>query len=150
MLTVIPPVAGVRTATPSQFHYDASAYNFVLDLLRAGARVKEAKRLADNTYGEKTLKTRAIYKISKQIKDEKNTDDKRKFNSKKTIRTADLIAANVKADRRVCVKALASAHGVSAGTVFTILHKELGLVKKSARWVPKLLSQEQMERRVET
>jgi hypothetical protein len=38
----------------------------------------------------------------------------------------------------------------SSKTVFTILHKELGLVKKSARWVPKLLSQEQMERRVET
>jgi hypothetical protein len=31
-----------------------------------------------------------------------------------------------------------------------ILHKELGLVKKSARWVPKLLSQEQMESRVKT
>jgi histone-lysine N-methyltransferase SETMAR len=127
--------------------------NFISDLLRAGVSVKEAKKLADNAYGEKALKTRAIYKIFKQIKEGKNTDDKRRFNSKKTIRTAELIAsiaADVEADRRICVKTLASAYGVSAGTVFNILHEELGLVKKSARWVPKLLSPEQMERRVET
>jgi hypothetical protein len=29
-----------------------------------------------------------------------------------------------------------------------ILHEELGLVKKSARWVPELLSMEQKEERV--
>ncbi len=38
---------------------------------------------------------------------------------------------------------------MSAGTFFTIFHEDLGLVKKSARWVPKLLSWEQMVRRVE-
>jgi hypothetical protein len=127
--------------------------NFVADLLRGGTSVKEAKRHADNTYRNKGLKTRAIYKILIQIKDGKNTDNGRKFNSKKTIHAADLIAAIaavVVADRRICTKALASAHGVSAGTVLTILHKELGIVKKSARCVPKLLSQVQMERRVET
>ncbi len=89
----------------------------------------------------------------KQIKDGNNTDNRRKFNSKKTIHTANFIAAIaavVTADHRICTKALASTHGVSAGTVFTILHKELGLVKKSARCVPKLLSQVLMERRVET
>ncbi len=35
-------------------------------------------------------------------------------------------------------------------TIFTILQKELGLVKKSEIWVPKLLSQEQMDRRMES
>jgi hypothetical protein len=38
---------------------------------------------------------------------------------------------------------LATAHGVSYGTMHNILHQELGLVKKSARWVPKLLSEDQ-------
>ncbi len=37
-----------------------------------------------------------------------------------------------------------------AGNIFAILHKELGLVKKIARWVPKLLSQERFDRRIET
>ena len=35
-------------------------------------------------------------------------------------------------------------------TIHRILHDDLGLVKKSARWVPKLLSQEQKEERVRT
>jgi hypothetical protein len=68
--------------------------------------------------------------------------------TRKTVCTAALIAAvaaNVEADRRICVKALASAHGTSVGTIFAILHEDLGLVKKNARWVPKLLSQEQMD-----
>ncbi len=56
----------------------------------------------------------------------------------------------MEADRRICVKTLASAHGTSAGTIFAILDKELGLVKKSARWEPKLLSKEQVDRRIET
>jgi hypothetical protein len=34
--------------------------------------------------------------------------------------------------------------------IFAILHKELGLAKKSARWVPKMLSQGQMDRRMKT
>jgi hypothetical protein len=73
--------------------------------------------------------------------------------SKKMVRTATLIAAvaaDVEADHQICVKALASAHGTFVGTIFAILQEDLGLVKKSSRWVPKLLSQEQMDRRVET
>jgi hypothetical protein len=39
-------------------------HNFVADLLRSGASIKEAKRFAE-------LKTRAIHKILTQIKDSK-------------------------------------------------------------------------------
>jgi hypothetical protein len=35
---------------------------------------------------------------------------------------------------------LASAHGVSDGTMHNIQHDELGLVKKSVELIPKLLS----------
>ena len=34
--------------------------------------------------------------------------------------------------------------------IFAIFHKELGLLKKLARWVPKFLSQDQKEERVQT
>jgi histone-lysine N-methyltransferase SETMAR len=127
--------------------------DFVADLLRGGTSAKEAKKLADSSFGDKSLKMRAIFDILKLIKEGKSTEDRRKSNPKKTVRTAALIAAvaaDVEADRRICVKSLASAHGTSVGTIFAILHEDLGLVKKSARWVPKLLSQEQMDRRVET
>jgi hypothetical protein len=39
---------------------------------------------------------------------------------------------------------------VSFGTIYNILHDDLGLVKKSARWVPKLLNEEQKQERVRT
>ncbi len=115
--------------------------------------MRKAKKLADSSFRDKSLKLRAIFNILKQIKEGKSTDDQRKLNPKKTVRTAALIAAvaaDVEADCRICVKGLASAHGTSVGTIFAILHEDLGLVKKSARWVSKLLSQEQMDRRVET
>ena len=48
------------------------------------------------------------------------------------------------------VKSLAQAHQVSVSMIFAILHKDLGLVKKSARSIPKLLSEEQKEERVRT
>ncbi len=47
------------------------------------------------------------------------------------------MAADVQEDRRVNCKDLASAHGISNGTMHNILRDDLGLVKKSARWVPK-------------
>jgi hypothetical protein len=48
------------------------------------------------------------------------------------------------------VQSLCKAFDTSAGTILNIIHDDLGLVKKSARWVPKLLSPDQMEKRVET
>ncbi len=57
--------------------------------------------------------------------------------------TADLIAyvaAAVAEDRWVSIQDLARVHGTSYGTISRILHSQLGLVKKLAWWVPKLLS----------
>ena len=51
-------------------------------------------------------------------------------------------------DGRVTIRKLAESHGVSNDTIHKILHDDLGLSKKSARWVPKLLSKEQMQERV--
>ncbi len=47
--------------------------------------------------------------------------------------THSVTRAHVAADRRVSVRKLASNHGLSIGTIDRILHKELGLVKKSAK-----------------
>jgi hypothetical protein len=57
--------------------------NFVADLLRGGTSAKEAKKLADSSFKDKSLKMRAIFNILKQIKEGKATDDRRKSNPKK-------------------------------------------------------------------
>jgi hypothetical protein len=49
--------------------------NFIADLLRGGTCAKEVKKLADIRFGDKLLKMRAIFKILKQIKEGKSTND---------------------------------------------------------------------------
>jgi hypothetical protein len=127
--------------------------DFVAGLARAGKSASEIKKLVDDAYGDKALGLTSIYYILKRVKAGKSAKDRRKFSAKKTKRTAAIIAAvaaDVAEDRRVSVKVLASVHGVSVGTMFNILRDDLGLVKKSARWVPKLLSEEQKLERVRT
>ncbi len=55
------------------------------------------------------------------------------------------VAAAIEEDRRLSIKALATAHGKSGSTIRAMLHDDLGLEKKSARWVPKLLNDEQKQ-----
>jgi hypothetical protein len=114
-------------------------HDFVVDLAKGGKSFKDIKKLVDDVYGDKALKKTQIYEILKQVKMGKN---RRGFTKKKTKMTADLIASVATAvaeDRRVSIQDLARAHGTSYGTISRILHSQLGLVKKSARWVPKLL-----------
>ncbi len=66
----------------------------------------------------------------------------------KMKRTLDIVVANVNADCIFTCMDLVTAHGVSYGTMHNILHDELGLVKKLARWVPKLLSEEQKKEQI--
>jgi hypothetical protein len=86
-------------------------------------------------YGDKGLTLDSLYKILKKIKAGESTVDQRRFSAKKNKQSAALIAtvaADIEADRRIGIQSLAFAHQVSYGTVFNILHKDLGLVKKSA------------------
>ena len=120
-------------------------------LARAGKDFSEIQDTVKKSFGDKSVNRATIYRIIKAVKDSKNTDDQLKFNTTKTKRTQSLIAsvsAAVEEDRQVSIEDLAGARGVSYGTIFNIIHDDLGLVKKSARWVPKLLSREQMLERV--
>ena len=75
----------------------------------------------------------------------KDTGDKRPQNPKRMKRTADFIAAvkaMVEEDRCMMVKEIAEAFDIGIATVDRVLHDDLGLSKKSERWVPKLLNEE--------
>ncbi len=96
----------------------------------------------DAAFGDKALKKASIYFTMKKVKAGKNTNDLCHQNTKKTKKTANIVAAvaaDIKEDHHLTVKELASSHGVSYGTMNKILYDDLGLVKQSARWVPKLL-----------
>ncbi len=98
-------------------------WNFIANLLGGCISIKETKLLVGNTYGEKTLRIRAIYKILKQIKAGKNNNDLRKVYVKKSIQNAVLIAA-------VPTEYFHQKACTSIGTIVSILHKDLGLKKK--------------------
>jgi histone-lysine N-methyltransferase SETMAR len=104
-------------------------------------------------YGDKALKRTQLYDIMKKVKEGKPAADQRGFNTKRKIRNSAFvaeIAAEIESDRRVTVRKLARAHGVSTRTIHATLHGDLHLSKKSARWVPKLLSDDKKKERVRT
>ena len=93
----------------------------------------EIKELVETVYGDKGLKMRAIYTILKKVKAGEDAADLRGWNTKKTVRTGDLIAAVAAAiedNRRANIRDLAKAYGTTYGTVSCIIHDSLGLVKK--------------------
>jgi histone-lysine N-methyltransferase SETMAR len=101
----------------------------------------------DAAYGDKSLSISQINRIILAVKAGKNTSDQRHSNPKKTKRNLDVIAAvaaSLEENRRFTVRELAARHGLTVWVV----NKILGLVKKSARWVPKLMSPAQKEERV--
>jgi hypothetical protein len=120
--------------------------DFVADLARAGKGYLEIKKTVEAAYGDKALKKTAIYAIINKVKKGETTADQCHLNSKKTVWTPAFIAsvaASVEDDRRMCIEALATAHGTSISMIHAVLHDDLGLEKKSARWVPKLLNDDQ-------
>jgi len=124
--------------------------DFVAALARAGKGFGEIQDLVKKAYGDAALKKTAIYNIIKKVKAGKNTSDQRHLNPKKTQRTSKVVAAvaaAIQEDARVTMEQLEATTGASHGTISRILHDELGLVKKSARWVPKLLDAAQKEER---
>ena len=88
----------------------------------------------------------AVYKILATVKANGDTTDKRGLASSRPVRTPEVVEAvkaYIEADQRVTYEAIQEAFGLSAGTINLIITVDLGLAKKSARWVPKLLSEEQ-------
>ena len=136
-------------------HGDPS--RFAYDLGRAGHSAIEAKPLIEKAYGEGVLSRATIYRLVKAGKERTPFNTHGGSRPKETVtakkRTAELINAIrdfIQEDRRVTVVDVAQIFDISAGTAFNILHSDLGLTKKSARWVPKLLSEDNMRCRVET
>jgi len=67
----------------------------------------------------------------------------------KTNDTITLVRNKIRNDRRLTVREVANEVGISIGTCHSILSDELGMKRVSAKLVPKLLTEEQKEHRIE-
>ena len=61
----------------------------------------------------------------------------------------DQVREKVLEDRRITIQEIAVEVGISTGSVHTILHEDLNLRRVSAKFVPKLLTEQQKELRKE-
>ena len=123
---------------------------FVVGLLWTGMEVKEVQRLREASFGPGAMGIAQIYCLRKLIADGGDTNDRR-GGSQKKIRTKDFIEAleaEIEADRSVTVRELASTFSTTIRTISNALTSDLGLRKRCARWVPRLLTQEHKDERI--
>lgn len=118
----------------------------------AGKSATEAFKFVQVAYGELALSRGYVFRLHKQFAEGRESiDDDRGKCPKPTLRTeknCKLVDAIIKEDRRITVREIADRSGLSVGTVHTILHVDLNLSKKAARWVPRLLNDELKKQRI--
>lgn len=130
----------------------SAVHTFTANLARAGKRYEEIKSTVEAAFPGQCLSKSQIYLIMKQIREGQDAADNRGKIQARRVRNADFIEAvrlEVEADRRITITILADRFQVSRRTINLVLNDDLGLSKKSARWVPKLLLQPQKDVRFE-
>ncbi|QQP40160.1 Uncharacterized protein FKW44_014122, partial [Caligus rogercresseyi] len=90
-----------------------------------------------------------IYRISALVKAGKDSSDKRSTNGRRKVRTDDFIeAVRVRGGRPSGdMEELAIKLETSINTIFHVLHDDLGLSIKSARWIPRMLTEDHKMKR---
>jgi hypothetical protein len=117
--------------------------DFVANVARARKGYLEEKNCGHSLWRGQGPKEDSNLGHLKEVRLEKTRMTSAFSIKKKTVRIASLIAsvaATIAEDHGQCIKTLAADHGVSVYTIHRILDKDLGLEKKSAGWVLKLLS----------
>lgn len=104
-------------------------------------------------YGERSLKKTQVFMWHKRFRDgrEDVKDDERQGApaTKRTPGNIERVKEVIMSDRRLTVREISSDTGLSFGTVQTILTMDLNMRRVSAKFVPRLLSSDQKENRVE-
>lgn len=114
----------------------------------------EIKTEMDSTLSNSSPSLKTIRKWSNKFKrGGTSTKDASRSGRPKTATSEEIVRKVqevVLSDRRLKVREIADASGISVGRTHYILQKVLGMRKLSARWVPRLLTPEQKQKRVST
>ena len=123
---------------------------FAINLARGHHSAKEILEEMHKTFGEDSLKFSQVYKIIRYVHEEKDMEDRRGKNLTMRVRTPELIESArrfVESDRRATYLDIQEAFQLTPPVVHALLHQDLELVKKSARWVPRLLTPDQKKKK---
>ena len=118
----------------------------IKSFVKVGKNATEAYNFLCDGYGDLCPSKTMVFRYFKEYKEGRESiESERGKAPKPTLRTPEnirLVKTLIEEDRRKTVKELASESGLSVGTIFLIIHDDLGLSKLTARWVPRLLSDE--------
>lgn len=105
---------------------------------------KDIKARLDSTLGDSAPSKATVYNwVNEFARGRTSCEDEQRAGRSVEVTTPEndkKVYKMVMADRRVKVREIVEAMGISYGAVFKILHEHLGLHKVSARWVPRLLT----------
>ena len=101
-----------------------------------------------NVYEDSSPSRTVVYCWIRRFKDGRNDLENNpregRPSTSKNAQNIELVRNFVEEDRQITINEIANELGISFGSSFSILTEDLGFSKLSARWVPKLLQQNQM------
>ena len=104
-------------------------------------------------YGESAMSKTRVYEWYKRFQDgrEDVEDDERpaRPSTSRTDENVEKVKEMVMNDRRITIREVADAVGISIGSCHEIFSNVLGMKRVAAKFVPKLLNFEQIQRRIE-
>ena len=122
-------------------------------LVKLGKNGQEILQMLEMVYGGSAMKRRTVYKWVDRFKEGKESvDDDARAGRPSTSRVDENIQRVydlVEADRRITTRMIAERLGISNGSVQTILKEDLNMRKLCAKIVPKILTDEQKQGRVD-
>ena len=117
-----------------------------------GKNAVQTKQWLDKCYGESSPSMQMVKKwIGKFKRGRTSRNDAERSGRQKDVTAPEIIEKIqdiVLDDPKVKVRELAAATGISIGSVVKLLHKNLGIRKLHAKWMPRLLINDQKVQRV--
>ena len=127
---------------------ERNAINFCFKL---GKNASETYGMLQTAFGASCMNRASVFEWHKRFKEDRESvsDDKR-YGRSKEVRTPELmgqIKNFIDRNRRVSIETISAQFDVSVGTVHTIIREEMKMRKICVKFVPRLLREDQKERR---
>ena len=118
---------------------------------KLGKNATETYGMLQTTFGASCMNRSSVFEWHKRFKEGRESvrDDERWWRSKE-VRTPEMIDQLknfMDKDLRVSIETISAQFDVSVGTVHTIIREELKMRKICSRFVPRVLREDQKERR---
>lgn len=128
-----------------------SSIRFCVLLKKSGT---ETLQMIQEAYGDQALSKTRVFEWHKKFKDgQESLEDAPRAGRPSTSKTdvnRNTIDAMLQEDRRLSIAKIADMMHISYGSVEDIIHNDLGYRKVAAKWIPRVLHEEQMSHRVVT